>query len=88
MPYIYYMAIKRGDLVRWVSDHDMYEASGDVLIGVSPNYRHGIIIEVSVKDTNAVMVYCYDCNKKKESSWMILNMKLDELDILSGQSDG
>ena len=45
------MAIKRGDLVRWVADHDIYEASGDVLVGINPNYRHGIIIEVSVKDT-------------------------------------
>lgn len=88
MPYIYYMAIKRGDLVRWVADHDIYEASGDVLVGINPNYRHGIIIEVSVKDTDAVMVYCYDCKKRREGSWMILNLKLDELDILSGQSDG
>ena len=82
------MAIKRGDLVRWVADHDIYEASGDVLVGIHPNYRHGIIIEVSAKDTDAVMVYCYDCKKRREGSWMILSMKLDELDILSGQSDG
>ena len=46
------MGLKRGDLVRWVVDHDVYESSGDVLVGVSPNYRHGIIMEVSAKDPN------------------------------------
>ena len=54
------MALKRGDLVRWVIDHDIYEASGDVLVGVSPNYRHGIIMEVSAKDNNAIMIYRSD----------------------------
>ena len=82
------MGLKRGDLVRWVVDHDVYESSGDVLVGVSPNYRHGIIMEVSVKDANAVMVYCYDCKKKKEGSWMILNMIHDSFEVLSGASNG
>ena len=82
------MELKRGDLVRWVADHDMYECSGDVLRGVSPNYRHGIIMEVSVVDTNAVMVLCYDCKKKKEGSWMILNMIHDDFEVLSGASNG
>ena len=80
------MALKRGDLVRWVIDHEIYEASGDVLIGIKPNYRHGIIMEVSTKDKNAVMIYCYDCNK--EGNWMILNLIHDEFEILSGTSNG
>jgi len=75
--------LKRGDLVRWTVDHEIYECAGNVLRGIKPNYRHGIIMEVSVKDTNAVIVYCYDCKKKRENRWVILNMTLDELEILS-----
>lgn len=82
------MELKRGDLVRWTESHDVYEASGDVLVGVSPNYRHGIIMEVSVVDPNSVMVMCYDCKKRREGSWMILNMVHDEFEVLSGTSDG
>lgn len=88
MLYIYCMVLKRGDLIRWVADHDIYEASGDVLIGLKPNYRHGIIIEVSVKDTDAVMVYCYDCKKRREGNWMILDTKHDGIKLLSGRSNG
>ena len=82
------MGLKRGDLVRWVEDHEIYEASGDVLRGISPNYRHGIIMEVSTKDTDAVMVFCYDCKKKREGNWMILDAGLDRLEVLSGESNG
>ena len=80
------MELKRGDLVRWVADHNIYEASGDVLVGVSPNYRHGIIMEVSTIDPNHVMVMCYDCKKRREGSWMILNMVHDNFEVLSGAS--
>lgn len=82
------MGLKRGDLVRWVTDHEIYEASGDVLTGIKPNYRHGIVMEVSAVDNNAVMLYCYDCRKKREGSWMILNLIHDEFEVLSGASDG
>ena len=82
------MELKRGDLIRWITDHEIYEASGDVLRGISPNYRHGIIMEVSVKDPTAVMVFCYDCKKRREGNWMILNVEQDRLEILSGESNG
>ena len=82
------MQLKRGDLVRWVVDHDVYESSGDVLVGVSPNYRHGIILEVSQIDSKSVVVYCYDCKKKREGSWVVLNMIHDEFEVLSGSSNG
>ena len=82
------MGLKRGDLVRWIIDHEIYEASGDVLTGIKPNYRHGIVMEVSAVDENAIMIYCYDCKKKKEGSWMILNMIHDEFELLSGASRG
>jgi len=82
------VGLKRGDLVRWVEDHEIYEASGDVLRGISPNYRHGIIMEVSTKDADAVMVYCYDCKKRWEGSWVILNLKQERFEVLSGTSNG
>ena len=82
------MELKRGDLVRWVVDHEIYEATGDVLVGVCPSYRHGIIMEVSHKDANAVMVYCYDCKKRRENNWMILDLIHDTLEVLNGTSDG
>jgi hypothetical protein len=75
------MALKRGDLVRWVTDHDIYESYGDVLKGIKPNYRHGIVMEVSTKDSGTVVVYCYDCSK--EGNWMILNLIHDDLETLS-----
>ena len=81
------MTLKQGDLVRWVVDHEVYEASEDTLRGIKPNYRHGIIMEVSAKDSNAVIVCCYDCKNQREGSWMILNMIHDEFEVLSGHSD-
>ena len=80
------MELKRGDLIRWIVDHDIYEADEDVLRGISPNYRHGIIMEVSKKDAHAVIVCCYDC--KKEGDWVILNLVQDELEVLSGNAHG
>jgi len=74
--------------VRWVVDHDLYEADEHVLRGISPNYRHGIIMEVSIKEADAVMVYCYDCKKRWEGSWMILDLKQERFEVLSGVSDG
>ena len=82
------MELKRGDLLRWVIDHDLYEAGDDILRGLKPNYRHGIIMEVSYRDTNAVMVYCYDCKTRQEGSWMILNLEHEEFELLSGASSG
>tara|TARA_R110000824_G_scaffold357689_2_gene545265 strand:+ start:741 stop:983 length:243 start_codon:yes stop_codon:yes gene_type:complete len=80
------MELKRGDLIRWIVDHDIYEADEHVLRGISPNYRHGIIMEVSKKDSNAIIACCYDC--KKEGDWVILNLVQDELEVLSGNAHG
>ena len=65
------MALKRGDLVRWIIDHEIYESDGDILRGVKPNFRYGIIMEVSKKDSNAVIVCC--CDRNKEGGWLISN---------------
>ena len=66
------MELKRGDLVRWITDHNIYESSG----------------EVSVKNPGAVIVFCYDCKKKREGTRMILDATQDRLEILSGESSG
>jgi len=81
------MTLKRGDLVRWATDHNVYEASGDVLRGISPNYKYGIIMDVSEIDANFVMVLCYNCNKKREDKLMRLNIIHDDFEVLSGGSD-
>ena len=74
------MTLKRGDLVRWVTDHKMYQSNGDVLIGLDPNYMYGIIMEVSKVDPNAVIVFSY----KKGGKWEILNLIHDDFEVLSG----
>jgi len=40
-------------------------------------------MEVSEKDSQAVVVYCYDC--KAEGGWTILHMIHDKFEILSGE---
>ncbi len=82
-PSTYYVrALKRGALIRWVEDYNIYAAYDDGLIGYDPTYRHGIVIEVAHLDKNKVAVYCYDC--KSEGNWLILDLVLDELEVLSG----
>ena len=44
------MAVKKGTLIKWVSSHKSYEANGDVLVGLEPIYKYGIIMEVSRKN--------------------------------------
>ena len=79
------MTLKRGDLVRWIVDHDVYEADVNTLRGIKPNYKHGIIMEVSKKDSDAVIVCCTDC--KRYGNWLVLNLIHDELEVLSGVED-
>jgi len=75
------VTLKRGDLVRWVVDHNIYESNGDVLIGRDPNYKYGIIMEVSSIDPNAVIVCSFD-----RGNWTVLNFIHDDFEILSGGS--
>jgi len=74
------MTLKRGDLVRWVTDHKMYQSNGDVLIGLDPNLLYIIIIEVSKVAPNAVIVFSYE----KGGKWEILNLIHDDFEVLSG----
>jgi hypothetical protein len=41
-----------------------------------------------VKNPGAVIVFCYDCKKKREGTRMILDATQDRLEILSGESSG
>ena len=78
------MALKRGDLIRWVVDWGVYAASAEGHVRRKyPQYCHGIVMEVSEKDTHAVVVYCYDC--KTEGGWTILHMIHDKFEILSSR---
>ena len=75
----YNVQLKRGDLVRWIIDHNIYVADNDVLRGASPNYKYGIIIEVSAFDPNYVII----CSYEKGGEWKILNFIHDDFEVLS-----
>jgi hypothetical protein len=76
------VAIKRGDLVRWVVDWGIYVVSAEGVVNREyPKYCHGIVMEVSAKDSQAIVVYCYDC--KDHAGWTILYMIHDEFELLS-----
>ena len=78
------MALKQGDLVRWVIEWGIFAVSEEGEIhGEYPQYCHGIVMEVSEKDPNAVVVFCYDC--RNEGAWTILHMIHDQFEILSGE---
>ena len=80
------MALHRGDLVRWITDWGIYAIDPDGKAeGSHPQYCHGIVMEVSSKDPNAVVVFCYDC--KNEGGWTILNMIHDSFEVLSGEKN-
>ena len=38
------MGIKKGSLIKWVVGHKSYQSDGDVLIGLDPIYKHGIVM--------------------------------------------
>ncbi len=80
------MTLKRGDLVRWVTDWGIYAASPEGHIhGEFPQYSYGIIMEVSHKDPEAVVVYCYDGRHTfgEQDTWVILHMIHDEFELVS-----
>ena len=76
------MLAQRGDLIRWVIDWGVYAITSEgEARGKFPQYCHGIVMEVSQKDPNAIVVYCYDC--KNEGGWTILHMTHDKFEIMS-----
>lgn len=79
------MGYKQGDLVKWVSYHNAFEASPSGLKGIQPVYRHGIVIEVSHKKKTAIIVHCFDCPSR---TLVILDTKYDPVQLVSGGDDG
>jgi hypothetical protein len=75
------VALKRGDLVRWVTDWGIYAASADGYVQREfPVYAYGVI-----KDPDAVVVYCYDSKREfsEQGSWIILHMIHDDFELVS-----
>ena len=80
------MTLKRGDLVRWVTDWGVYAASADGHIEREfPQYAYGVIMEVSARDSQAVVVYCYDSKHEfaEQNAWVILHRVHDEFELVS-----
>ena len=73
--------LKKGQLVRWVVDYNVFEAYDDSskVRGVDPIYKYGIIMEVGT-DSQSVVVCCYE---KDMSEWIILNLIHDNFEVLS-----
>ena len=80
---IYFMTLVKGSYVRWVSSHHIYEASGDVLVGLEPIYRYGIILEVSKKKPAYFIVASCD-----DGRLHILDVHEDDVEILSEAKNG
>jgi len=78
----------KGDLVRWITGHSVYEAYDNHLVGAIPIYSYGIIMEVSSVDPEAIIVN--SCVKSFSPRLIILNGEADEIEILSNgaSSDG
>ena len=56
------MSLDPGDLIRWIDDYDVYEASGDVVTPIQPIYAYGIVVEVSKTDPKNVIVSRFSDN--------------------------
>ncbi len=74
------MMYRVGDLIKWVSYHDAFEASGDVVTGISPVYSNGIVIEVSRVRDGALIAHCFDC---KGAPLVVLDAAHDGIITLS-----
>lgn len=79
------MAVKQGDLIKWVVYHDTFEASPSEVKGISPVHRYGIVLEVSHMKTTAIIAHCFDC---KDSRLVILDTNYDFVEIISGVKNG
>tara|TARA_B100001094_G_scaffold141587_1_gene137235 strand:- start:5317 stop:5556 length:240 start_codon:yes stop_codon:yes gene_type:complete len=79
------MDARRGDLIKWVSHHDTYEASPTGVRGIEPVYRYGVVLEVSHKKTTAIIAHCFDC---KDTRLVILDTNFDYVEIISGVRNG
>jgi len=72
------MGLKIGSFIKWVSGHKEYEANGDVLVGISPIYRYGIIIKISAKKASYLIVASCE-----DGRWHLLDVHEDNIEVLS-----
>jgi hypothetical protein len=72
------MALERGNLIKWVCAHHTYQANGDILVGLDPIYKYGIVMKVSEKSPSHFLVI--DC---VDARWHILDTTYDKYEILS-----
>ena len=72
------MALKIGNLVRWVSSHKSYESNGDILVGLEPIYKYGVVLKVSPKSpSHFIVASCDDARRH------VLDTEYDAIEILS-----
>lgn len=72
------MGITKGTLIKWVSSHESYQSDGDVLIGIGPIYKCGIVMEVSYKDSDYLAVASLE-----DGNWHVVSIHHDDIIILS-----
>ena len=72
------MGLKIGSFIKWVAGHKEYEANGDVLVGISPIYRYGIIIKISAKQASYLIVASCE-----DGRWHLLDVHEDNIEVLS-----
>jgi len=72
------MGYNKGTLIKWVESHRSYESDGDVLIGLEPIYKCGIIMEVSKQDPRYLAVA--SCS---DGRWHVINVHYDDIQVLS-----
>ena len=80
------MTLKCGDLVRWVTDWGIYAASADGHVEREyPEYAYGVIMEVSLHNPDAIVVYCYDSKREfsEQGSSIVLHLIHDEFELVS-----
>ncbi len=72
------MGLRKGSFVKWVAGHKEYEANGDVLVGISPIYKYGIVIKISAKKASYLIVASCE-----DGRWHLLDVHEDSIEVLS-----
>ena len=72
------MALKAGDLVRWIVDHEISHDQKTQNSKIRPIYARGIIVDVSSSDSNSVIIACFN-----NDGLMIRHMLHDGFEVIS-----
>jgi|TARA_R110000803_G_scaffold35225_2_gene76350 hypothetical protein len=70
--------VKRGALVKWITAHKSYISNGDVLVGLEPIYKYGVVLKISEKNPSYFVVVCCE-----DTRWHILDVGYDDFIVLS-----